>query len=63
MKASKSEIVNDLNFCSILADKLVNTAENNLKETTYYLYGYTSLKSDIVRLRRELNEVNKKLGG
>ena len=59
---TKKDIVRDLKFCVILADKLVKTAEN-LKETPYTIYGKTPLENDITRLRRELNTVNRKLKG
>lgn len=63
MKATKKEIVEDLKFCGILADKLVKLAEEDILEMPYNLYGHSRVKNDIIRLRRELNEVNKKLGG
>lgn len=56
----KKDVVKDIQFCKDLMDRL-------LKDTKKYeevrLYGdkHTVLKADIIRLRRELNEVRKKL--
>lgn len=59
---TKKDIVQDLKFCAILADKLVKMAED-LQEMPYGIYGKTPLENDITRLRRELNTVNRKLKG
>lgn len=59
---NKQEIIQDLKFCEILAGKLVEYAENSL--TNDFLYNnHTVLEQDIIRLRRELNNVRLKLGG
>lgn len=57
----KTEIMKDLKFCQELMDRLVKFADENCKEHTYYLEHSTVLQNDIIRLRRELNEVRKKL--
>ena len=60
MSAKKNEIVKDLKFCQELMDRLVNRAEN-IDDNTTYLCGHTTVQNDIIRLRRELNEVRKKM--
>ena len=59
---NKQEIIRDLKFCSILADKLVVYAEDSLTNDLIY-NNHTVLEQDIIRLRRELNDVRLKLGG
>lgn len=60
---NKDDIVQDLKFCAILAKRLAEDAEKDITETPYNIYGYTPIENDIVRLRRELNKVNKKIRG
>ena len=59
MSAKKSEIIKDLKFCQELMNRLVNTAEHMGNGT--YLNGHTRVQNDIIRLRRELNDVREKL--
>ena len=59
MSAKKNEILKDLKFCQELMNRLVSSAENIGDNT--YLYGHTPVQNDIIRLRRELNEVRKKM--
>lgn len=54
----------DLKFCKQLMDRLVNYVDNKIKEIedgTEYKVPYTVVQNDIIRLRRELNEVRKEL--
>lgn len=55
MKPQK-EIVSDLEFCNQLMKRLVETAKKEGCD-----YHTTVVKNDITRLRRELNEVRRKL--
>ena len=59
----KTEIMKDLKFCQELMDRLVKFADEGCTERIYYLEHYTVLQNDIIRLRRELNEIRKKLEG
>ena len=59
MSAKKSEILKDLKFCQELMNRLVKSAEK--MGNTKYLCGHTKVQSDIIRLRRELNEVREKM--
>ena len=56
----KSEVINDLKFCKSLADRLVKYAENTYRDDCYDRH-HTVIQDDIRRLRRELNDVSKKL--
>ena len=53
------EIKKDVKFCKALMDKLVSDVDK-LENTNYgYVPGYTAIQNDIIRIRRELNEVRK----
>ena len=63
MKTKKEEIMKDLKFCQELMDRLVEFADE-----CYIISGesgeqcnHTVAQKDIIRLRRELNEVRKKI--
>ena len=49
----------DLKFCKELMDRLVNSVDDRIKEK--YNIPYTVVQNDIIRLRRELNDVRKEL--
>ena len=49
----------DLKFCKELMDRLVNYVDDGIKEK--HNIPYTVVQNDIIRLRRELNEVRKEL--
>lgn len=57
MAANKNEILKDLKFCKELMDRMVENANNNES----YLSYRTVVQNDIIRLRRELNNVKRKL--
>lgn len=59
MSAKKEDILKDLKFCQDLMNRLINTAER--MSNTRYLWGHTTVQNDIIRLRRELNDVRKKM--
>lgn len=64
MSANKKEIIKDLTYCRESLDRIIEFAKRELNETTYMLYGRrTVIQSDIIKLRRELNEVRRKLDG
>lgn len=64
MSASKKEIIKDLTYCKESLDRIIEFAKRELNETTYMLYGKrTVIQSDIIKLRRELNEIRRKLDG
>lgn len=58
---NKTEVMKDLKFCQELMDRLVKFAETNYHEGKYINYNYIPVQNDIIRLRRELNEVRKKI--
>lgn len=59
MAANKFEILKDLNFCKELMDRMVEGVNNNAHDQ--YLSYRTVVQNDIIRLRRELNNVRRKL--
>ena len=62
MKLKKRRIMKDLKFCQDLMDRLVKFAEEKYDcSGDVWQCNHTVIKKDIVRLRRELNEVRKKL--
>lgn len=60
MKLKKEEIMKDLKFCQELMDRLVEFADG-CHAGDWYIEKCTIIQNDIIRLRRELNEVRKKL--
>lgn len=60
MSVDRKQIVKDIQFCKELMDRLLKDAKKHEKSGRYD-DKHTVLQSDIIRLRRELNEVRKKL--
>ena len=62
MKTKKEEIMKDLKFCQELMDRLVEFADEcYIREESGWQCNYTVVQNDIIRLRRELNEIRKKI--
>ena len=57
----KKEIMSDLKFCKELMDRLIEYADKNYLEEYSWGSNHTTIKNDIVRLRRELMSVSHKL--
>lgn len=57
----KTEVMKDLKFYQELMERLIKFAEKNYKSGKYVNYNYIPVQNDIIRLRRELNEVRKKI--
>ena len=55
-KKRKGVIVKDLQFCQELMNRIVESAEK-MRTAEHYEDKHTALKQDIIRLRRELNDV------
>lgn len=60
MRASNKEIKQDIAFCKQLMYRLMLQAEK-LSGDVVPWDGHTVIQQDIIRLRRELNDVRKKL--
>ena len=60
MTVDKKDVVKDIRFCTELMDRLLKDAKT-YEEASLYDDKHTVLQADIIRLRRELNEVRKKL--
>jgi len=60
MSATKEEVIADLKYCKESLDRIVKYTERNYKVSPYGSY-HTVIQADIIKLRRDLNEVNHKL--
>ncbi len=60
MTVDKKQIVKDIQFCKELMDRLVKDIKKYEKNTLWD-DEHTVLQTDIIRLRRELNEIRKKM--
>ena len=60
MSVDKKQIVKDIQFCKELMDRLFKDAKK-YEKSGLYDDKHTVLQADIIRLRRELNDVRKKL--
>lgn len=56
----KTEIIKDLKFCQTLMNRLVDYANKNYEDNRWSSK-HTVIQTDIIRLRRELNEIRQKL--
>ena len=56
---TKAELIKELRFCKELMNRLEEYAIANYSD---YRRQHTVIESDIIRLRRELNEIRIKLG-
>ena len=61
MMVSKKEILKDLKFCQELMNRLVDYTKENYVGSHSYDNKHTVIQNDIIRLRRELNDVIQKL--
>ena len=61
MSAPRKEIIKDLQYCRESLDRIIKYADKQYEGECYYNNHHTVIQADIVKLRRELNEVNKKL--
>ena len=60
MSATKEEIIADLKYCKESLDRIVKYTERNYKDSLLDNH-HTVIQADIIKLRRDLNEVNHKL--
>ena len=59
MSATKKEIMADLKYCKESLDRIIRYAEKSYEDNSSYSH-YTVIQADIIKLRRELNEINHK---
>ena len=59
MSATKKEIMADLKYCKESLDRIIRYADKNYEDDSYYTH-HTVIQADIIKLRRELNEINHK---
>lgn len=59
MSATKKEIMTDLKYCKESLDRIIKYADKNYEDDSYYTH-HTVIQADIIKLRRELNEINHK---
>ena len=60
MTVDKKDVVKDIQFCKDLMDRILKDAKK-YEKASLYDDKHTVLQADIIRLRRELNEVRRKL--
>jgi hypothetical protein len=60
MSATREEIIADLNYCKESLNRIVKYTERNYKDSLLDNH-HTVIQADIIKLRRDLNEVNHKL--
>lgn len=58
MSATKKEIIKDLQYCKESLDRIIKYTENNYNGN--FCNHHTVIQADIIKLRRELSEINKK---
>ena len=58
MSATKKEIIKDLQYCKESLDRIIKYTENNYNGA--FFNHHTVIQADIIKLRRELSEINKK---
>jgi len=58
MSASKKEILSDLKYCKESLDRIIKYANREYEER--WGNHHTVIQNDIIKLRRELNEINHK---
>jgi hypothetical protein len=59
MSATKKEIMADLKYCKESLDRIIRYADKSYEDGSYFTH-YTVIQADIIKLRRELNEINHK---
>ena len=59
----RDNLLYDLSFCKELMDRLYVYARRNYRDDHPWGSNKTAIEADIIRLRRELNEIRHKLGG
>lgn len=60
MRATKKEIMADLRYCKESLDRIIRYTDKNYEGDCYTSH-YTVIQTDIIKLRRELNEINHKM--
>jgi hypothetical protein len=59
MSATKKEIMADLKYCKESLDRIIRYADKSYEDDSYFTH-HTVIQADIIKLRRELNEINHK---
>ena len=59
MSASKKEILSDLKYCKESLERIIKYADREYKDKAIWNH-HTVIQNDIIKLRRELNEINHK---
>ena len=62
MRDNRKKVKEQAKFCKELMDRLLNSVEDNVHEDScYWIRNHSQISNDIIRLRRELNTLNKYL--
>lgn len=61
MKNKKSRALKQCEFCNELMKRLNESVHNNIDMTSQWdeIYNHSQLSNDVIRLRRELNDLRK----
>lgn len=59
MSASKKEIMADLKYCKESLDRIIKYTEKTYEDNSCWSH-HSVIQADIIKLRRELNEINHK---
>lgn len=57
----KSQLINDLEFCKRMLEKIIESAKENYNDNDPWGSRKSVIANDIKHLRRELNEIRKKV--
>lgn len=60
-KDKRKQVKKQVTFCKELMDRLVKSVEDNIDEESSWwgIRNHSQMSNDIIRLRRELNTLNK----
>ena len=62
MKNKRAQAKEQIKFCKELMDRLKDSFDSHIKEDYFcenYIQNHSQISNDIIRLRRELNTLNK----
>ena len=61
MRATEKEVMADLRYCKDSLDRIIKYTDKNYEGNSYIFSHHTVIQADIIKLRRELNEINHKM--
>lgn len=61
MRVTKKDIMAELRYCKESLDRIIKYTDKNFRDDSYLGNHHTVIQADIIKLRRELNEIRQKL--